>query len=64
MAVAGSFYFNESARQVAIEQASNIRNNWFSRIADAGFNLLAEMLLVINGSFSLHSLTLRLVLIS
>jgi hypothetical protein len=38
-----------SARQVAIERVHNFCNNWFSRVADAKFNMLAELLLVRNG---------------
>jgi hypothetical protein len=37
---------DDGARQVAIEHADKFCNNWFSRVADAKFNLLAELLLV------------------
>ena len=47
---AWQYYLNESARQAVIEHAHNFCNNWFSRVADARFNLLAEMLLLRNES--------------
>ena len=43
-------YLNESARQAVIEHAHNFCNDWFSRVAHARFNLLAEMLLLRNES--------------